>query len=158
MADGVYSVLFRFKGIRFIAATAESYSRLSSFLADQELPIEDLMPETLSGFELAVDRHDRLIGMAGIEVFGDDALLRWVAVAHGWRRKGIGRSLVERREDEARDLGANTIYVLTSSVTDYFRCLGYEPWAREAVPPAIAGHKQFRVFRPAAAECFRKRL
>ena len=158
MADGVYRVLFRFKGIRFIAATPESYSRLCCFLAEQELPIEDLMPESLSGFELAVDRHDRLIGMAGIEVFGDDALLRWVAVAHGWRRKGIGRCLVERREDGAREMGADTIYVLASSVTDFFGCLGYEPWARDAVPAAIAQHKQFCVFRPAAADCFQKRL
>jgi N-acetylglutamate synthase-like GNAT family acetyltransferase len=158
VADNVVSVLFRFKGIRFVAAAPESYPRLSRFLAEQELPIEDLGPETLAGFELAIDRHDRLVGMAGIEVFGDDALLRWVAVAHGWRRKGIGRCLVARREDAARDLGAKAIYVLADSVRDFFGRIGYESWAREAVPAAVAGHLQFRVFRPSGAECFRKPL
>jgi amino-acid N-acetyltransferase len=158
VTDSVYSVLFRFKGIRFIAAMPESYSRLSRFLAEQKLPLEDLSPEKLSGFELAVDRHNRVIGMAGAEVFGDDALLRCVAVAHGWRRKGIGRCLVARREDAVRDTGTNAIYVLTDSVTDFFRRLGFESSPRATVPAVIAVHSQFRVFRSAAAECFRKQL
>ena len=158
MADSVLSVLFRFKGIRFIAATPESYPRLAGFLAEQELPVADLGADRLSGFELAVDRRGRLIGMAGIEVFGDDALLRSVAVAHGWRRKGIGRVLVERREAAARDAGVRTLYLLSDSVLDFFASLGYQRWPREAAPAAIAAHSQFRVFGPASAACFRKQL
>jgi len=42
---------------------------------------------------------------------GDRLQLKFLHVAHGYRKTGLGRTLFERAVDKARNLGANTLYV-----------------------------------------------
>lgn len=131
---------------------------IAALLAAAGLPADDLAPTNLDRFEVAIDDQDRIVGVAGFEVLDDSALLRSVAVAPDWRGKGVGETLVARREYAAQAAGANTIYLLTTGARAFFQCLGYADVARESVPPAVAAHAQFRSLCPASANCMGKRL
>ena len=122
------------------------------------LPTEDLNAANLPGFELALDSDGRIIGIAGLEVSGADALLRSLAVAPDWCGQTIGEALIARREAAAKRTGVMTVYLLTTTAADYFHRLEYTDVPRETVPPAIAAHAQFRSLCPASARCLGKRL
>jgi amino-acid N-acetyltransferase len=65
-----------------------------SLLARSNLPsagVADALPH----FVIA-DNQGELVGVAGLEVYGDSALLRSVAVDESWRGGGVGRTLIER--------------------------------------------------------------
>ncbi len=146
------------ESVRFVAATPEALPGLRRLLSDAGLPVEDLAPALLAGFELALDANGRVVGSAGIELMGGDALLRSVAVAADWRGHGLARRLVVRREEAARQAGAGALYLLTTGADAFFRHLDYRDLARDAVPPQIAAHPQFRSLCPVSAKCLGKEL
>ncbi len=121
------------------------------------LPTGDLNEAWLAPFYVA-ETGTTLVGVAGLEVFGTCALLRSLAVAPERRGSGLAARLVDRCEAEARRLGAETTYLLTTTAADYFRKRGYADVPRDTVPAAIAGHAQFRSLCPASAKCLAKRL
>ncbi len=145
-------------GVCFETATPAQLSDITRLLAEAGLPADDLTPANLSSFDLVLDCEGRVVGMAGLDVSGRDALLRSLAVAKDWRGKGLGDHLVARREAAARVAGVSTIYLLTTTAGDFFRRLGYVDTSREIVPAAVAAHAQFRSLCPASAKCMAKHL
>ncbi len=152
------SVRHDWNEITFAPATLDFFSRIVRFLADAGLPTEDLNPTRMSNFEVALDQTGEIVGVAGLDVSEGNALLRSVVVAKHWRRKGLGRQLVARRETAARQAGVGTIYLLTETSDDIFRHLGYEDVPRASVPDAISSHTQFRTLCSVSAKCLAKRL
>ncbi len=142
----------------FRALRADDLPSAVALLKTCGLPTDDLGAVNLEHFELAVDAHGRIVGLAGFDRAGSDALLRSLAVAPGWRGRGLGGALVARREAAAKIAGVSCFYLLTTSAADYFRRLGYRDVARAEVPAAIAAHAQFRSLCPASATCLGKRL
>ena len=69
--------------------------------------------------------------------------------------EAIAARLVAHCEEEARATGIAALYLLTTTAADYFLRRGYVSVARDAVPPEIAGHAQFRSLCPASAQCLR---
>ena len=152
------STPFERRGISFAAATPERLPDIARFLGEASLPADDLEPANLSGFELALDGGSRIVGTAGLDIHGSEALLRSVAVVADWRGQGLGADLVARRETAARGAGVDAIYLLTTTADAFFRRLGYADTPRETVPSAVAAHAQFRSLCPASAKCLGKRL
>jgi amino-acid N-acetyltransferase len=144
--------------LEFRPARAEDLPTLVALLKECGLPSDDLTPAGLSGFEVALGENGSLVGMAGLDFAGGDALLRSVAVVPARRGSGLGAQLAARREAAARQAGVGALYLLTTTAADYFRRRGYADVARAAVPPAIAGHAQFRSLCPASAQCLEKSL
>jgi amino-acid N-acetyltransferase len=99
-----------------------------------------------------------LAGCIGIEVHGQDALLRSFAVSPAWRRQGLGAALHERAMTMARELGIRDLYLLTTTVRERALRDGFEDVARETVPEAIREGSQFRGLCPASAACMRARV
>jgi N-acetylglutamate synthase-like GNAT family acetyltransferase len=99
-----------------------------------------------------------LAAVAGIEVCGDDALLRSVAVRAAWRGRGLARALVGRVADDAARRGLGALYLLTTTAAHYFPRLGFARVARDAVPPPVAGTVEFRGACPASATAMVRRL
>ncbi len=54
---------------------------------------------------LVAEADGRLVGVVGLELYGQSALLRSAAVEESWRGSGVGRVLVERALDLARERG-----------------------------------------------------
>ena len=145
-------------GIVFVPATDKLLPGIVQFLSAAGLLTEDLSPANLFNFEVALDQAGEIAGVGGLEVADGNALLRSVAVTKEWRGKGLGRLLVARREQAAKQAAAGMIYLLTETADDFFHRLGYEDEPRTAIPAAISAHAQFRTLCPVSAKCLGKRL
>lgn len=131
---------------RAARSDAASVERL---LTAQALPV-DGVADWLEHFWLA-EHEGALVGVAGVELYGDAALLRSVAVDPAWRGSGLGRLLTERALAEASAAGARDVYLLTATAERYFPRLGFACVAREQAPPALAASAELRGACPASA-------
>jgi N-acetylglutamate synthase-like GNAT family acetyltransferase len=98
----------------------------------------------------------RVVGVAGLEVHGDDGLLRSVAVNTDYRRQGLGASLVEAALSRAARLELRSVYLLTTDARNYFSRLGFTECPREQAPPAIRESWEFTTGCPAPAALMRR--
>ena len=100
-----------------------------------------------------------LVGCVAIEVVGDVALLRMLAVAPERRGEGLGFVLVEGATDRARALGVGTLFLVTDGAQGYFgEKLGFEAIDRKDVDPAIATTAEYQLARSKTATWMRKEL
>jgi amino-acid N-acetyltransferase len=99
-----------------------------------------------------------LVGLAGVELYSDGALLRSVAVHPDWRGWGLGRALVARALATARDAGLRDAYLLTTTAEGWFPRFGFTPVARDAVPPGVRQSVEFREACPASAVVMHRAL
>lgn len=106
----------------------------------------------------APDGAALLVGLAGVELYADGALLRSVAVHPGWRGTGLGRSLVTRALESARVAGARDAYLLTTTAERWFPRFGFTAIPREAVPPGVRQSIEFREACPASAMVMHRAL
>jgi amino-acid N-acetyltransferase len=138
------------------AATAADLRDIQDLLTDALLPV-DGVAGSLTTFVVAA--HDgKLVGAAGLELCGEDALLRSVVVAPEWRSRGLGRELVDRviAEGNARRLRA--LYLLTTTAEQFFPAFGFERTTRDGVPDGVRATAEFLTACPASATVMRKRL
>lgn len=115
------------------------------------------MREAVGDFVVA-HAGDALIGVAGLEVCCDNALLRSVAVSTEWRSHGIGRALVTRVISDAEARGLHALYLLTTTAEHYFPSLGFAATSRDAVPEDIRATAEFQGACPASAIVMRRPL
>jgi len=135
------------------AAAPADLPAVRTLLAASDLPdagLDAIFADHAGDFVLA-EAGGALVGVAGLEVRGDDALLRSVAVHPEWRAHGVGRDLVKRLVCMAEARGLRALYLLTMTAEHYFPRFGFEVIARGAVPAAIADTLEFRSACPASA-------
>jgi amino-acid N-acetyltransferase len=101
--------------------------------------------------ETSGDGLTTLVGLAGVELYPDGALVRFVAVHPDLRRTGLGRALVTRALDTARGAGARDAYLLTTTAEHWFPRFGFTPITRDAVPAGVRQSIEFREACPASA-------
>ena len=111
----------------------------------------------LPGF-LVLEDVGRIVASAGLELYGTAALLRSVAVAEGYRNRGLAVAMVNRLVDRARTEGVRTIYLLTMTAQQYFQRLGFEMVPREAVDEAVTASAEFGDSCCATAVAMRRSL
>ena len=139
------------------SARAEDFPAIIALLKASRLPTDDLCEERVGHFVVAT-AEGSLVGVCGLEVFGDAGLPRSLAVEPAWRGSGLGERLVAENERRAHAAGLSALYLLTTTAQTYLQRLGYEDVPRDGVPAAIAAHPQFRGLCPASAKCMRKML
>jgi len=84
-----------------------------------------------------VDDNDRIVGTAGLHICWEDlAEIRSLVVTEEWRRRGVGRRLVDACLDEAVMLGLNRIFVLTYR-PDFFGRVGFEEVDKSTLPHKV---------------------
>ncbi len=138
---------------RASAADGEAIERL---LTQEALP-PDGVSEWLDHFWLA-ERDGAVAGVAGVELYGDVALLRSVVVDPAWRGSGLGRLLTDHAIEEARAAGARDIYLLTTTADRYFPRLGFACVARCEMPDALNASAELRRACPASAVVMHRAL
>ena len=99
-----------------------------------------------------------MAGVIGLERFGAGGLLRSLAVAPEYRRRGLGQELVAQLERDAQAGGAERQVLLTETAEASLRRLDYVPIDWRNVPEAIKQSAEFRSLCPAAAVCMTKPL
>jgi len=97
-----------------------------------------------------------LVGLCGLEVHGEDGLLRSLVVAPTYRGEGLGGLLVEDVLGLAHKLGLRSLYLLTTTARAYFDRLGFEPCARENAPAGIRDSWEFRTGCPKGSAFMQK--
>lgn len=93
----------------------------------------------------------RLVGTAALEVYGDAALLRSVAVGEEWRGRGLGTALVRAALDLGRRQGVRGFYLLTETAPGFFARLGFRVIPRTEVPAPVRASAEFRGACPETA-------
>ena len=130
-------------------AAPDDFAAVERLLAASDLPL-DGVPEALSGFVVAEVGGD-VVGVAGLEVCCDNALLRSVAVSSAWRSHGLGRALVTRVISDAEARGIRALYLLTTTAERYFPSFGFRQITREEVPTDVRATTEFHSACPASA-------
>jgi len=131
--------------------------QVEQLLAACDLPASDLSPGQLEHF-FACGAADAPRGVVGVELYGQVALLRSLAVAADCRGTGCGKALVAEAERYARLRGVTRLYLLTTTAGRFFERLGYAPAARESAPDDIRRTPEFSILCPSTAAFMVKRL
>jgi N-acetylglutamate synthase-like GNAT family acetyltransferase len=122
---------------------------IERLLTASRLPL-DGVHEALPTFVVA-ESGAEIVGVAGLEVCCDDALLRSVAVDAAWRSRRLGRALVTRLIADAEARGVRALYLLTTTAEGYFPSFGFREIPRGAVPPDVQATAEFQGACPASA-------
>jgi len=100
-----------------------------------------------------------LVGCVAIEMVGDVALLRMLAVAPERRGEGLGYVLVEGATDRARSQGVRHLYLVTDGAQGYFgEKLGFQAIDRKDVVAPIQATAEYALARSKNATWMRKEL
>ena len=139
------------------SATAGDLPKLKSFLTENGLP--DLGVERyVQNFVIAEDEIGGLIGIAGLETYENNGLLRSVAVRKDSRGKGVGRTLVNAVLGDARAKGLGKVYLLTDDASGYFERLGFQIVDRKDVDTTVKTSIEFTEACPDSAVVMRKTI
>lgn len=137
-------------------AAAEDAVGIVRLLESHHLPLEGLSPHLAS--TLVARREGAVIGCAALEVYGEDALLRSVAVANVERGHGLGHALTQAAVDLAQKRGVRALYLLTTTADGFFPKFSFERITRADVPVALLASVEFTSAWPSSATVMRTRL
>lgn len=132
------------------AETISLNAEVEALLTEAQLSVSDLSNSRSLNL-LGIRRGGRLVGVVGVEVYGDVGMLRSLAVEPASRNTGLGVSLVSNAETWAAARGVKTLYLLTATAAQFFARLGYRAVPRSEAPAAIAATAQFSGLCPASS-------
>jgi amino-acid N-acetyltransferase len=137
---------------------ASDRQAVEALLSAAGLPVEGVEEHFGSFFVAVVEEGGRIAGAAGLERYGEWALLRSVVVANDWRGTGLGSTLTRHAVDEARARGVRAIFLLTTTAAGFFPRFGFAEVARAEVPLLVHGSREFQGACPASAIAMRHLL
>ncbi|MDH4212260.1 MAG: arsenic resistance N-acetyltransferase ArsN2 [candidate division WOR-3 bacterium] len=135
-------------------AVVDDEARIRELLRESQLPFEDV-GKHLGNF-LVAEHNNAVVGAVGLEVYGEIALLRSLAVKTSHKNKGIGRKLYDGIIAHARLKGLNRFYLLTTTADQLFRKLGFSDVDRNKLPDEIRMTEEFSKLCPETAVCMAK--
>lgn len=127
-------------------ASSADLRQVLRLLRENGLPtagVKELLPNLL-----IIREGRRIIGCAGLEVYGQTGLLRSVAVSQDRRNKGNGTLLTKAVLELAREKQVRRLFLLTTAASGFFRKLGFKEVERKAVSPAIKNSLEFSSLCP----------
>lgn len=114
----------------------ESILKLINEYAQQGLMLarsRNTLYEGLREFVLA-EEDGKVVGVAALHLVWDElAEIRALAVHPSKVKSGIGRTIVEKLTEEAKELGVKTLFALTYQ-PGFFRKLGFKEVEKDSVP------------------------
>jgi amino-acid N-acetyltransferase len=119
-------------------------------LRRSDLPVTDVADRWGHYFVVRED-DGRVVGVGGLELYGEDGLLRSLAVEADYRGQGLGASLVEAICARAQRLDLGVVYLLTTDADRYFARLGFEAHPRDEAPEGIRESWEFKIGCPSTA-------
>ena len=130
-------------------ARRDELPRILELLEEGGLPRDELANHLST--TLVARSEGRVIGCAALELYGQVALLRSVAVARDLRGTGLGRPLTEAAPEFSRHLDVEEAYLLTETADLFFPRFGFRPIPRSEVPRSVQRSVEFTAARPASA-------
>ncbi len=126
---------------------------IKALLEQLKLPTEGAQ-DHLSTYVVAT-KNGHLLGCIGAEIYpsspGPVALMRSVAIAPDWQRRGVGEALVSLMLEQARKRGIHSVHLLSVTSPEYFARFGFKRGPREQAPPPLMQSAEFQGACPACA-------
>jgi amino-acid N-acetyltransferase len=122
-------------------ATPADWPRIEALLRRVGLPLDGLGEHLMTTLVRRMD--DEITGCAALELYGDYALLRSVAVDKPHQGQGLGHDLTQAALDLAREKGVQGVYLLTETAGEFFPRFGFHPTHRSEVPEAVRQSVEF---------------
>jgi ubiquinone/menaquinone biosynthesis C-methylase UbiE/N-acetylglutamate synthase-like GNAT family acetyltransferase len=143
--------------LSFRQATGEDTETIRMLLEGADLSTETV-GTTTTEFHIAFS-GDRIVGVAGLEFYGTDALLRSVAVPANLRKHRLGSRLVEWILGQAKAKGMRRVVLLTETAAEFFRKQGFTAVERASIGnAAMLNSTQFKGGCCCSAACMLKEL
>jgi amino-acid N-acetyltransferase len=133
-----------------IRLNASELSDIETLLQKCDLPFDDCN-EQLDNFYGITSGND-LIAIGALQIEGQIALLRSVAVLEGNRGMGLAVRMTQHLLEVARTNGVRDIFLLTESAEHYFSRFGFQAVERDSVPAYVQSTRQFESLCPASAQ------
>lgn len=130
---------------------------LRTVLLSEGLPVEDLMTAPISFF-VASAENGAPIGWGGLEIYGNEAILRSVVINSVLRGTGAGRMLVDCLIDEARIRGLKKLWLLSNNAENFFGKMGFNHAIRSEAPKEIQESEEFMWEHNDAAHCMSMKI
>ena len=137
--------------MKIISAKKDHFPEIKKLLDDHELPVSDLNVEEVK--LLVAVKEGTITGCIGLELYGNDGLLRSLAVKPGCKNQGIAGQLLSNLYQYARSKGIKTLHLLTTTADQYFLKKGFEIGERESAPEQIKKTTEFSSICPSTAVC-----
>ncbi|TCL40196.1 acetyltransferase (GNAT) family protein [Anaerospora hongkongensis] len=112
--------------------------------------------EHLSAFTVA--DANGITGVIGLELSGQNVLLRSLAVTGEWRKRGLGNALFKQAISQARQAGATTAYLLTNTAESFVTRWGFTPITRGDIPADLLTASALATTCPVTSACLQKKL
>jgi N-acetylglutamate synthase-like GNAT family acetyltransferase len=124
-----------------------------ALLSEAKLPTDGVAEHFHSYF--VVDEGGRIVASAGLELRGDAALLRSLAVAADLRGTGLGAAVLRRalHEADGRDGG---VYALTTTADAYLSRFGFQPVPRASLPRQLFESRELQDACPSSATVMKR--
>ena len=132
----------------------EPYRRL---LEEAGLPLGGFDDRFPSSYRVACEAG-AIVGGVGLEIWGDEGLLRSLVVSPRHQGRGLGGALVRECVAGALARGLSSIILLTQTAPDFFASLGFRVVDRAEVPTAVQTSPEFSTIGPRSATVMRMDL
>jgi amino-acid N-acetyltransferase len=143
--------------LRIRAGGPQDLAEVIALLNRSRLPTADL--QSASHLQMWVLESEQApAGVIALERFSTQGLVRSLTVAPEFRKRGCGKELVARLEQDARRDGVEQLVLLTETAERFFQSLGYAVIERAMVHGQIKASAEFRSLCPASAVCMHKAL
>jgi UDP-N-acetylmuramate: L-alanyl-gamma-D-glutamyl-meso-diaminopimelate ligase len=141
--DGLHGKLLAALGDAVVPARPADMSAIVSLLRELDLDWEDLGAEDYPSF-LVLENEHGFTGCIGLEFFGEEAVLRALAVKPEDRGGGYGWMLADTAIALARFRGVRRLYLMTATASDFFAAKhGFRVVERSTIGPAVAASSTF---------------
>jgi amino-acid N-acetyltransferase len=137
--------------------TQKELEALQVFLRANQLPADDIRLDN-SVYLTYYNTEEALVGSGGLEIYGNKALLRSLAVSPEIRGQQLGKQIVSDLVEKAQSLTMSEVYLLTETAFYFFHKLGFEELKRDEVPNEIRSTTEFSQVCSASAQVMKLAL
>ncbi len=130
-------------------ANTEDWPAITALLTASGLPLAGA-EQHLSNFLVATE-EDKIIGVAGLEIYGTAALMRSLAVSPPHRNQQIADQLVQQLLRRARAQGLSSVSLLTTTAPSYFQRFGFQSKTWSELPGELSSSEELRGACPSSA-------
>ena len=127
----------------------EDLDRVLDLLREASLPLQGVAEQPDA--YIVAESAGEIAGVAGIERYGRNGLLRSVAVSPAWRGRGLGGALTEEILATAERESLEAVYLLTESAADFFPRYGFRRIGRSEVAEGVRASAEFAELCPASS-------
>jgi UDP-N-acetylmuramate: L-alanyl-gamma-D-glutamyl-meso-diaminopimelate ligase len=153
--DGLHDKLLDEIGDSMRPAHREDMAAVRRVL--ESVSLEEPARDDQHGSFFVLRNEDGVVGGVALEVLGDDAILRALAVDPKFRGAGYGWMLADTAVTQARWRGVRRIYLLTETASDFFAAkFGFRVVDRSTLSKQVAASEVFT--RPTGAQQVAMRL